>query len=436
MQYVAPRSPDPDEDASQFFERAAAGRRARALTWIGGCATLLLAAAALAWIALAVQARGALLQAQAEALERAARQLAELEEDLPAPTAFLAPPPACPYPCDANAVPDDREAEAQQQALLSGVETLRLTLKPRSGLAGDAHTRALAAAHAAPRLRQSLVQAQAGALRRIARHEAAYRHAVHGLLVLLALASGSVVLHTVGRLRCERRWLDAGRAAEQAARLGLLSDALTQLPNRRALALHLPRMLGAAQRAGRPLALLAIDLDGFRRVNARHGRAAGDELLRNVAQRLYAHLRDADVVTRLEADRFVVALEAAESRDAAFAVAERIRGTLGEPVRLTQSVDPGAPRVSLRASVGLALYPRPARSVEELLQCADEALQQAKRGGGDRTVVAGEPACGEDDPAAPPSALAAAALAAAGAAAAPPAPACDPAPPTTLQRAG
>lgn len=347
----------------------------------GACLALVLATITMVWQAVAVEARGSALHEEAAALQRMGRQLAELERQLGSgrPRA----PAPCGASCDAELpATEDHHAAARYREVAAGLQALHTALAlPRGS--------ETSAADGLPRLRLALAEAQTTLLQRIAQHGAHRRQATQGLTALLLLAAGATALTGAARLHTERRWLAAGLAAERAARRGALTDPLTQLANRRALELHLPRMLGAAQRAGRPLALLVVDIDGFRGVNTRHGRAAGDELLRLCAQRLYAHLREADVVTRSEADRFVVALEAAESDTAAHAVAERIRSTLAEPVRLAQSEDAGAPRVVVQASVGLAMFPQQARTMPLLLSMAEQALLEAKRRGGDRTIIAG-----------------------------------------------
>lgn len=210
------------------------------------------------------------------------------------------------------------------------------------------------------------------------RSDLALQQALLGSL-LLAVAAGAVLgWHRHGVL------LATGLAAEAAARGLLLRDPLTQLLNRRALDFTLPRMLRAADRAGRPIAVLAVALDGTDAVAAEHGPEAGDELLRVCAHRIHAHVREMDVVAHLpggpgEPGRFVVVLEAPESAAAAQAVCDRVREALAEPLRLGRGRGPGAPRVQVGARIGMAVYPLDALTADKLLQRASEALQPPHR---------------------------------------------------------
>ncbi|MEF7613485.1 GGDEF domain-containing protein [Aquincola sp. MAHUQ-54] len=209
-----------------------------------------------------------------------------------------------------------------------------------------------------------------------------------GLLAWAAVHVAATALALAWWTRQSRRWIEAGLAAEASAEALSLSDALTQVANPRGLELHLNRMLLTARRAGRPLALLALDIDGLAAVNEEHGHAAGDELLQLCARRLYAHVRDIDIVARVGGDEFVIVLEAPESLPAAVAVGQRMLATLAQPVRLLQAHQGGAPRVEVSASLGLAVYPEHAQAAEPLLAQAEQALRQAKRQGGNRLCVA------------------------------------------------
>lgn len=155
-------------------------------------------------------------------------------------------------------------------------------------------------------------------------------------------------------------------------------DALTGLPNRRHLLAQLPMAQGRADRQGQHLALLFLDLDGFKAVNDTHGHEAGDELLRQVGQRLLGAVRVSDTVVRLAGDEFVVLLEPVS--DPALdppAVAAKIAAAIGgQPFALE------AASVQVSVSIGAALYaPRSGTTVEELLASADSAMYAAKRAG-------------------------------------------------------
>lgn len=171
------------------------------------------------------------------------------------------------------------------------------------------------------------------------------------------------------------------RAAEAMGQVqnAAYHDALTGLPNRRLFTEMAQQQLAQAQRSGARVALLALDLDHFKAVNDTHGHAAGDQLLREVAARLQSCVRSADVVARLGGDEFLVLMGQADV-DAALDLAQRLIGSLSAPY-------PGVePAVS--TSVGIALYPDSAQTLEALMQAADEALYDAKHAGRGRPRVA------------------------------------------------
>lgn len=212
----------------------------------------------------------------------------------------------------------------------------------------------------------------------VQRSDLALQQALLGSLLLAAAAGTALAWRSRGAL------LATGLAAEASARSLLLRDPLTQLLNRRALDFTLPRMLRAADRAGRPIAVLAVALDGMAAVAAEHGAEAGEELLRVCAHRIHAHVREIDVVAHLAEEggapgRFVVVLEAPESAAAAQAVCDRVQEALAEPLRLSRARGPGAPRVQVGARIGLAVYPLDALTADKLLQRASDALQRLRK---------------------------------------------------------
>ncbi|TCP15193.1 PAS domain S-box-containing protein/diguanylate cyclase (GGDEF)-like protein [Crenobacter luteus] len=160
-------------------------------------------------------------------------------------------------------------------------------------------------------------------------------------------------------------------------------DALTGLPNRRAFMRHLGRAIALARRARRGLALLFIDLDGFKRLNDDHGHDFGDAVLRRLAALLAGTLRQTDVVSRLAGDEFTVILEQLEAPAiTAPAVADKLLAALAQ----VDEID-GRP-VRLSASIGVALYPHNAQaSPEALLAAADRAMYRAKQSGKNRYAL-------------------------------------------------
>ncbi|HKP10611.1 MAG TPA: GGDEF domain-containing protein, partial [Blastocatellia bacterium] len=153
------------------------------------------------------------------------------------------------------------------------------------------------------------------------------------------------------------------------------TDSLTGLFNYRYFHERLDREIKAADRNNASLSLILLDLDHLKRINDTHGHRAGDAALRHVASILQATVRDIDVCARYGGEEFVIILPQCE-RDAAFQVAERVR----EAIALKS-----APRVgAVTASIGLATYPAPARTKEELIEMADRAMYLAKDAGRNR----------------------------------------------------
>jgi diguanylate cyclase (GGDEF)-like protein len=155
-------------------------------------------------------------------------------------------------------------------------------------------------------------------------------------------------------------------------------DPLTGLANRLLLELRLDHALRQGERYGRPLAVLLIDLDGFKPINDTHGHAVGDDVLVQVARRLEAVVRSADTVARLGGDEFVIVLEGIRGIDDAEQVAAKIVATLAQPI-LIDDLD-----LRVSGSVGIAIFPSHGESGRELLQCADQAMYRAKQDGRNR----------------------------------------------------
>jgi diguanylate cyclase (GGDEF)-like protein/PAS domain S-box-containing protein len=164
------------------------------------------------------------------------------------------------------------------------------------------------------------------------------------------------------------------RAAEQL-RHNSLHDFLTGLPNRAALTESLTTSLSRAARTHAPVALLFIDLDGFKSVNDNFGHAAGDEVLREVAVRLKIAVRETDTVGRLGGDEFVVLLDTEVDESTPKIVCDRIFNVL-EPLFKFAN---GQARIG--ASIGVALHPPLESQADELLRRADAAMYEAKRAG-------------------------------------------------------
>ena len=153
-------------------------------------------------------------------------------------------------------------------------------------------------------------------------------------------------------------------------------DPLTNVLNARAFARELAHELGRNRRYGRPLALIYLDLDDFKRVNDAHGHATGDAVLRLVADAMRAAVRQADVVGRLGGDEFGVLMPETDAA-VAHAAASRLVGGIRTVFRGTPSVT---------ASIGVVAVSGTEAGTDELLRQADRAMYEAKRGGKDRVV--------------------------------------------------
>lgn len=152
-------------------------------------------------------------------------------------------------------------------------------------------------------------------------------------------------------------------------------DALTRLPNRRLLVTELERAIARARRHGQLLALLFIDLDRFKWVNDTLGHAAGDTLLQDLGARLRATVRAEDLVGRWGGDEFIVVLEDPADAAAALRTAQLLRAAV------ERGVEVAGQRVSLSASIGVALFPDDAAAPDGLIRAADAAMYSAKQQG-------------------------------------------------------
>ena len=196
--------------------------------------------------------------------------------------------------------------------------------------------------------------------RRLSRHESRLVHA-NERLVLSALDA----------------WADVQVMREELGALAEVSqrDALTNIPNRGMALDRLETAIASARRHGRRLAVLFVDLDGFKNINDSLGHAAGDEALQAAARRLTGAVRDSDTVGRFGGDEFLVILPDIDGAREAALVAAKMLSALS---------DPAGEEAILSASIGIALFPQDAPSSAELIACADKAMYRAKAHGGGR----------------------------------------------------
>ena len=171
------------------------------------------------------------------------------------------------------------------------------------------------------------------------------------------------------------RDITARKEAQERETFLALHDTLTQLPNRRSLMEQLGKALSMARRRKSQVAVLFINLDHFKTVNDSLGHQAGDQLLRDVAERLRQGVRDTDLVARLSGDEFAAVLtDIASPADAA-----KVADKLLEAMRGVFTVDQLP--VTMSPSIGISMFPDDDATAEGLLRCADTAMYHAKDSG-------------------------------------------------------
>jgi len=178
-------------------------------------------------------------------------------------------------------------------------------------------------------------------------------------------------------------WLAAEESrrdvVEAKLQASAVTDVLTGLANRAAFIGHLEHAVHLAQREDRRFGLLFIDVDNFKAINDGHGHAVGDGLLREVAHRIGATIRAADIAARLGGDEFVVLVD--NGHDIAV-LGTRLLAAMRHPFVIAES-----PLV-VTVSIGLARYPEHGTTADALLHAADVAMYRAKNEGRDRLVDA------------------------------------------------
>ena len=179
--------------------------------------------------------------------------------------------------------------------------------------------------------------------------------------------------HAVERHRMVRELSEAQQRQHYLA----TRDALTGLPNRHSFLEDLHAALADAERRDSQLAVLFIDLDGFKAINDNLGHAAGDELLTDAAGRLQRQIRKSDLVARLGGDEFVAAVRDVADLDAVWKVGEQIRK------EIRRSYHIGGLECWISASIGVAVFPQDGADADALISHADAAMYDAKAAGRD-----------------------------------------------------
>jgi diguanylate cyclase (GGDEF)-like protein len=161
-------------------------------------------------------------------------------------------------------------------------------------------------------------------------------------------------------------------------------DSLTGLHNRRFFLDRLDHALAHAKRTNGQLALLFIDLDNFKTINDGLGHAAGDFVLRTLAQRLKSVVREVDTVARMGGDEFVILIDEVDTVEGLLVVANKALEALSQPMRRGES------DLFSGASIGVSRYPSDGETAAELIAAADQAMYRAKSAGRMRVCLAGE----------------------------------------------
>jgi diguanylate cyclase (GGDEF)-like protein len=193
--------------------------------------------------------------------------------------------------------------------------------------------------------------------------------ALAGMASILSCAMLLAFLRSHDR---QRRAFDEGRRAiEHMA----LHDSLTALPNRFLMLGHLEQAISLALRHDMKVAVLFLDLDGFKPINDRLGHPAGDIVLQEVARRLQTCVRDCDTASRYGGDEFVILLTEIWGEENAALVADKVLEAIRQPIQI------GAESVQVGTSIGIAIFPEHGKDADTLIEKADQAMYVAKQNG-------------------------------------------------------
>ena len=170
-----------------------------------------------------------------------------------------------------------------------------------------------------------------------------------------------------------RKLLTSNTSRAKAQRLALY-DSLTGLANRLLFSDRLTQVLAQSERHARGVAVMFIDLDKFKKVNDSHGHDVGDRILQEVGQRLRGSLRAEDTVSRRGGDEFLCFVVEANDEINSAKIAEKIIRSVSSPIEVAEGI-----RISVKPSIGIAVYPRDGATVTALTKHADTAMYRAKR---------------------------------------------------------
>ena len=162
------------------------------------------------------------------------------------------------------------------------------------------------------------------------------------------------------------------KVSEQVLKYLATHDPLTSLPNRTLFSDRLNHALLLASRSSTHVAVMFIDLDGFKSVNDAFGHEMGDQVLKRVAKRLNSCVRESDTIARLSGDEFTLVVENITNPDDAAVIAQKILTTLSVPLQ-----EEGQ-QITITASVGISIYPKDGKDERRLLKTADAAMYKVK----------------------------------------------------------
>jgi diguanylate cyclase (GGDEF)-like protein len=291
-----------------------------------------------------------------------------------------------------KAAPHALDAKTQAESIAGLLGLVESAVKPGMAAAATSVT-VTAGSHAAHEVHledQALLMQAVASRLRAASEAGLHPTLLHELMTdgaraLDRLLSQVLQAHTenVGlraELQAVRRALGEARheligtqAGERRARHMAQHDDLTSLPNSGYFRTHLADALGADAQHAPTLALLYLDLDGFKPINDRYGHATGDELLRIVAQRLRRSIRAEDMVCRLGGDEFACLLSQPMGREQLSQLATKLFDAIAAPLNV------GGLELSVRPSIGIAICPTDGNTPSTLLKRADTAMYRAKR---------------------------------------------------------
>jgi diguanylate cyclase (GGDEF)-like protein len=190
-------------------------------------------------------------------------------------------------------------------------------------------------------------------------------------IVIAAVMAISVLLYLHLRLL---RLMKARYEAEQHVHHLATHDVLTGLSNRRLMLAHMEQAMQRSKRNNKRMAILFLDLNGFKPVNDQYGHKAGDEVLNHVARRLSAAMRASDRVARFGGDEFVVLAEDVTDKADVCGIVGKVDAEICSPILLQKDVE-----VTISTSIGVAIYPEDGEDLETLLRTADTAMYASKK---------------------------------------------------------